>query len=313
MKKVFTIILASALAFTFSSCQKSEIEKPVEGVPMTLTASIDVPQADTKTAVVYDDVNKVLKTSWVAGDKVSVFTLDANEVPMSHDIFTAASVSGHTADFTGTFTGGKGYSKIIVQYPALTSNTTDEYVFSGDYAYYIVENKTVFSHYNFYRGLGKDITSLDGDLSGFEEYDAMKGEGTISSNGKLEVTLKKMISVIRLEIDGANIPGGAKIQSVILNSNLKCFHISDWAYTKKMSFQGGNSQLNISRSINKTINTSKKFVVYIPNAYISELKDRVINIEVITTAGNYKSAEKTMGASHVLEPGYIYNFKAKVN
>ena len=315
MKKVFTIILASALAFTFSSCQKSEIEKPVEGVPMTLTASIDVPQADTKTALVYDDVNKVLKTSWVAGDKVSVFTLDANGVPLSHDIFTATAVSGHTADFTGTFTGSIGYSRIIVQYPALETDESNKYVFNGTYAVYDVMKATQFSHYAFNRGLESDI-ELNGDLSGFDEYDAMKGEGTIIGDGKLEVSLKKMISVIRLEIDGSVIPNDATINEIVLKaSSLQFYTVMDWAYTRDISFCGGSPRNQIVRNFHKLITLDKRFVVYMPNSGLeSDLDGSNIWIEVITKSnGTFKSNEKMMGPTHILKPGYIYNFKAKVN
>ena len=101
------------------SCEKAMPVTETSGIPMTLTATIS--SDETRLSFTDDPANKVIKTLWEAGDKVSVVSIGADNAMIANDIFTTES-SGESVDFTGTFTGGNDAVKIMVYYPAMTES-----------------------------------------------------------------------------------------------------------------------------------------------------------------------------------------------
>ena len=96
MKKLYLILLASAALLAFASCERTEMEAPVNGDPAettTLTLSFD----GTRTALVDG------KTAWAAGDKVKILNSDGTytqvvEVPAEQDGKTSFDVEVKVKD-----------------------------------------------------------------------------------------------------------------------------------------------------------------------------------------------------------------------
>ncbi|MBQ7574964.1 MAG: hypothetical protein IJT26_00335 [Bacteroidales bacterium] len=114
-----SIILWAAMMMIAISCEKAMPVTETSGIPMTLTATIS--SDETRLSFTDDPANKVIKTLWEAGDKVSVVSIGADNAMIANDIFTTES-SGESVDFTGTFTGGNDAVKIMVYYPAMTES-----------------------------------------------------------------------------------------------------------------------------------------------------------------------------------------------
>lgn len=114
-----SIVLWAALLMIAVSCEKNIPETEVCGIPMTLTATIG--SDETRLSFTDDETNKVIKTLWEAGDKLSVVSIGSDYTVIANDIFTTNS-AGNSVDFTGTFTGGEAAVKIMVYYPAMTES-----------------------------------------------------------------------------------------------------------------------------------------------------------------------------------------------
>ena len=317
MKKLLSIAAIALAAICLLSCQKTPSEKETpsndthEGGLVTLTATIDIPTPDSKTTYEWEDATGILKCSWSGEEKLSVLTLDASGKALTNDIFTAQSASGHTANFTGTFTGDPS-NTIIVHYPALTEEDENKYLYNGTYATYDMGKTSTFGNYSFSRGQGINVgyNSLDG----FDEYDAMKGNAVIR-DGKLEVSLKKMISVIRLELDASELEDGITVKTVFAQSGLvnSPFHRGDWTYNKNLDLAGGNSDYRTIVSINSALPSDKKVVVYIPNAHRTNFRDGIVSLGISTSTGaEYYTKTVQFGEDKILEPGYVYRLHGKL-
>ncbi len=107
MKKIFYI--AATLSLALVACQKNELAEP--SAQQTSDIKIVATVIDTGTKTVLSDDGDVLKTTWVAGDKIGVFGHlveqgTSSEAPTVNSCFTADD-SGRTATFS--YVSGSNY------------------------------------------------------------------------------------------------------------------------------------------------------------------------------------------------------------
>lgn len=119
MKKIYSISLIVLLA----ACSKAPVtdkEIVCNPIPVSVTASISMSEADPATKLSYTADGNTLKSNWKKGDKISLITYDANFKLISNDILTAQA-SGTSVRFTGTYSNpSSGVVDACLVYPALS-------------------------------------------------------------------------------------------------------------------------------------------------------------------------------------------------
>ena len=118
MKKAYIYLSDVALfAAALAGCTKDNHS----GEMTVITVSLP-DDAGTRTSYDYDEVNKLLKVTWVSGDKIGVYSSDTDTQPK---IFTVQNIhaDGKCADFTGTLPSGTGPFTVVYPYKyGLTSS-----------------------------------------------------------------------------------------------------------------------------------------------------------------------------------------------
>lgn len=119
MKKYYSI----ALAILLVACSKTPLENKettCNPIPVSVTASINMPEADPATKLSYTADGNTLKSSWKKGDQISLITYDKDFKLISNDILIAQG-SGESVRFTGTFSNPpSGVVDACLVYPALS-------------------------------------------------------------------------------------------------------------------------------------------------------------------------------------------------
>ena len=245
MKK-FLMSLA-VLTAALVSCQKNEIpvSEEVQGIPMTLTASLPG-DFGTKTTVSPD--GNVLKSYWEATETISVVTLDATgdaAAMVSVDTFTSTGAAGRTdAVFTGTFTGGASPAKVIVVYPALEKQADDTYQtppFSGTHSVLAGAKPPLSTQFTGCDPFATYTQTSDGNCDHFKNYCIMTGNVDLTDilSNTLTVKLRNLMSVFKIV---ATYPAGYEGKS--LNYIAVASHASDDTY-KNIFHRGDWTYLNI--------------------------------------------------------------------
>ena len=202
MKK--TLFCLTVLTAALVSCQKNEMpaSEEVQGIPMTLTASLPG-ESGTKTTVSPDGTG--LKSTWDAEESISVVTLDGEGKLLFVDTFTSSGTAGRTnAEFEGTFTGGKSPAKVIVIYPALEETggfyRTPAYKAYDGRSYSLLSNASIGS-YVFSATDNQPLRQAsDGDFAHFKNYCVMTGNVNLTDiqSDKLTVTLRNLTTVFKI-------------------------------------------------------------------------------------------------------------------
>ena len=119
MKKIYSISLIVLLA----ACAKAPVtdkEIVCNPIPVSVTASINMPEADPATKLSYTADGNTLKSTWKKGDQISLITYDKDFKLISNDILTAQG-SGTSVRFTGTYSNPpSGVVDACLVYPALS-------------------------------------------------------------------------------------------------------------------------------------------------------------------------------------------------
>lgn len=121
--RLSTLALIAAMACS-TACNKDIDNSGVktDGIPVKLTASIDIPA----TRINFADTPDGLKASWEATEKITVVTLDEDFNALSFDTFTSTGEAGRkTAEFTGTLTNAHGATYYDCWYPAFEEFNTE--------------------------------------------------------------------------------------------------------------------------------------------------------------------------------------------
>ncbi len=226
MKK--TLFCLAVLTAALVSCQKNEMpaSEEVQGIPMTLTASLSG-ELGTK-ATVTPDANG-LKTTWDATESISVVTLDGSGDSaklVSVDTFTSSGTAGRAdAEFTGTFTGGATPAKVIVIYPALEEQTDGSYktpTYNGAFdSGSILAGLKVGS--DMFTNDSKDFylrQTADNNCDHFKDYCVMTGNVDLTDiqSNKLSVKMRNLTTVIKLVLKFPDYVKGLLIDDVQIQS-----------------------------------------------------------------------------------------------
>lgn len=202
MKK--TLFCLAVLTAALVSCQKNEMpaSEEVQGIPMTLTASLSG-ELGTKTTVSPDGTG--LKSTWDATEKISVVTLSAADMDaklVSVDTFTSTGTAGRTdAEFSGTFTGGTNPAKVIVIYPALeeSDGTYKTPAYTGEHSVLAggLKNGHQFTNCE---SLVPLTQASDNNCDHFKNYCIATGDVNLEDiqTGKLSVTMQNLMTVLKI-------------------------------------------------------------------------------------------------------------------
>ena len=310
MKK-FLMSLA-VLTAALVSCQKNEIpvSEEVQGIPMTLTASLPG-DFGTKTTVSPD--GNVLKSYWEATETISVVTLDATgdaAAMVSVDTFTSTGTPGRTdAVFTGTFTGGTSPAKVIVVYPALEKQAKPPLStqFTG------CDPFATYTH------------TSDGNCDHFKNYCIMTGNVDLTDilSNTLTVKLRNLMSVFKIV---ATYPAGYEGKSLNYiavashasdDTYKNIFHRGDWTYLnieeKGLAFPYGG---DYGRPIYCDFNVPSSGVVTVYMPFPMDGSSNVAGDYFTFTSvanGTTLAGKKTFAKDVTYEAGKVYRMEVTLN
>ena len=317
MKMKSYIYLAVATAMVMVSCAKDEIFAP-QTESFTITATIS--NSETRTSYVDEtaDPTKGLKVEWEANETISVVELTAGGTYNNkYWTFTSDNVAGAKA----TFTAPAGFEttegcKYIAIYPALTDGV------NGPYAGVAANNCSALLRENTNYLLYEWGSDDDYRQTGVASMDLLKSYDVMVSaiefnEGKADIDLAKMFSVIKLDLTlpaeaaGTQIyqmnlasdkdwwlSGGGVSLSNIIEGNYK------WAYANSVGKEAIIRLKNSEDTGHMTVPNDCKVSIYLPcpgnkeGQFLMATKfpaSSTFTITVFGADGNDYSASKTMG------------------
>ena len=183
-KSVFAIIAAVAVVMV-SSCQKNEPENKVNGVRLTIEATMEK-AIETKTTYAEVGTPAAISVEWEGAEAITVVSLGEDGIT-AVDEFTYSGAAGKTASFTGTWNGQAG-DKVICLYPAITTKAG-----AALYSNVTVGSSTIDFTYPAHAPVSQ--------IADLKDWDAMVGTVTIGGS-TASASLKRQIAVFRIGFSG---------------------------------------------------------------------------------------------------------------
>ena len=328
-------MFAAVAAMALVACSKVDEGVNVSTGKYTITATIG--DAQTRTSYVDEtaDPTKGLKVEWEANETISVVEVTASGTYNNkYWTFTSDNVAGAKA----TFTAPTGFEttegcKYIAIYPALTDGANGPYagVRANNYSA-LLRTNTEFLEYgwlsnnDYYRQTG--VASMDL----LKSYDVMVSPIEFNNEGKADIDLAKMFSVIKLDLTLPEEAAGKEIYKMKLVSDKEWWpsdgtvtlsNIIDGNYkwTSANSVKEANILLRNSEDTgNMTVPNDRKVSIYLPcpgnkeGQFLMATRFRAnstFTITVLEQGGNKYSASKTMGETTIyLMQGTVNVIKA---
>lgn len=317
MKKI--IMFAAVAAMALVACSKVDEGVNVSTGKYTITATIG--DAQTRTSYVDEtaDPTKGLKVEWEANETISVVEVTSGGTYTNkYWTFTSDNVAGAKA----TFTAPAGFEttegcKYIAIYPALTDGVNGLYagVRANVYSALLRENASYLEYYytphDDYRQTG--VASMDL----LKSYDVMVSAIEFNE-GKADIDLAKMFSVIKLDLTLPAEAAGTKIYQMNLVSDSNWWlssggtslsNIIDgnywWSYADPVK-EARIRLKNSEDTDDMTVPNDCKVSIYLPcpgnkeGQFLMATKfpaSSTFTITVFERGSNKYSASKTMGAT----------------
>lgn len=331
MKK--NIMFAAVAAMALVACSKVDEGVNVSTGKYTITATIG--DAQTRTSYVDEtaDPTKGLKVEWEANETISVVEVTASGTYNNkYWTFTSDNVAGAKA----TFTAPAGFEttegcKYIAIYPALTESVNGLYagVSTNNYSALLREGSNYLVYgwntNNYYRQTG--VASMDL----LKSYDVMVSAIEFNE-GKADINLTKLNSVIKFDLTLPAEAAGSKIYSLSLSADKDWWPYDAAAPLSNIiggKYWWGSSNSTIEASIRlknsedtdyMTVPNDCKVSIYLPcpgnkeGQFLMATRFRAnstFTITVFEPGGNKYSASKIMGETTIyLMQGTVNVIKA---
>lgn len=331
MKKI--IMFAAVAAMALVACSKVDEGVNVSTGKYTITATIG--DAQTRTSYVDEtaDPAKGLKVEWEANETISVVEVTAGGTYNNkYWTFTSDNVAGAKA----TFTAPAGFEttegcKYIAIYPALTDGVNGPYagVAENNCSALLRENNGFLSYKwssnDYYRQTG--VASMDL----LKSYDVMVSAIEFNE-GKADINLTKLNSVIKLDLTLPAEAAGSKINSLSLSADndwwpygasARLSNIIDGKYWWVSSNRTLTALISLKNSEDTdymTVPNDCKVSIYLPCPGNKEGQflmattfpaSSTFTITVFEGSGNEYSASMTMGETEIyLMQGTVNVIKA---
>ena len=211
VKRTSILIAAAVLAL---SCSKTPDPAP-QGRPFTVKATIGTPESKTT----FTPEGNMMKVEWEASESISVISVDASGNVKTIDTFTYSGAPGKSATFTGTLSPG-ATDNIKVLYPALEAYNSSEYgtpLPPGMSSYYqrVVSEVGIGYPDCKFNALNRFTQASSGSTAHLTGAMVLEGDGTVSGE-ELEVSMRHLGSVLRLDMSFASWDVGKEIDQIVL-------------------------------------------------------------------------------------------------
>ena len=321
VKTLNTLALAAAVLASALSCGKSEAPEPT-GRPLTVMATIGGEESKTT----YTPEGNMMKVEWEASESISVISVDASGNVKTIDTFTYSGAPGKSATFTGTLSPG-ATDQIMVLYPALEAYTASEYGtplpegMNSSYMRLVSEVGIGYPDAKF-DAFNRFTQASDGSTAHLKGAMVLEGAGTVSSS-ELEVKMKHLGSVLRLDMSFSSYDLGKEFDQIVLlafdsEDNEYNFQASGWVeYFAGAALPAAGSQASVftgswSGSAQTPLAVSgTSFTAYVPflpgaGALFGPSGARKIRVELRRNGSTVLVTNGFPGADVALEPGNLY-------